>query len=160
MSEKLKNGLIKQENGCGLYAIANACNLPEFITPERLEISKNGNTFGQLSKWLQDDGHPFCIDVLYYNHEGKNIPSKFFGYHTIHEDNNPMPVLFNVQSCEKCKRHLIGGWLHHDGKLTVFDSLKNEPFETRLYKLNQMYEYVFGFLFLMSVETGDYIFIG
>lgn len=154
--------MIKQKNGygCGLYAIANACNIPGFITNERLEKSKDGNNIGQLSKWLQDDGNPFYIDVLYYNHEGKNIPSQFYGYHTVQEDNNPMPVLFNVQSCEQCKRHLIGGLLHHDGKITVFDSLKDEPFETRLYKLNTMYEYVFGFFILMSVETGDYIFMG
>ena len=31
----------KQPYGCGLYAVANACNLDNFITDERLEKSKN-----------------------------------------------------------------------------------------------------------------------
>jgi len=38
----------KQPYGCGLYAVANACNLDNFITDERLEKSKNGNVIGQL----------------------------------------------------------------------------------------------------------------
>lgn len=154
--------MIKQETGygCGLYAIANACHLHKFITDKRLELSKeNGNTIGQLSKWLQDDGNPFYVEVLYYNHEGKNIPNYFNSYRPVSEKYSLLPVLFNVQSCEKCKRHMIGAWLYPDGRLKVFDSLKDEPFETRLYKLNQMYEYVFGFFILASVETGDYVFI-
>ena len=36
----------KQPYGCGLYAVANACNLDNFITEERLEKSKNGNVIG------------------------------------------------------------------------------------------------------------------
>lgn len=36
----------KQPYGCGLYAVANACNLDNFITPERLEKSKSGNVIG------------------------------------------------------------------------------------------------------------------
>lgn len=50
-----------QPYGCGLYAVANACNLDNFITEERLEKSKTGNVIGQLSKWMQDDGHPFIL---------------------------------------------------------------------------------------------------
>jgi hypothetical protein len=38
----------KQPYGCGLYAVANACNLKNFITEERLEASKKGNVIGQL----------------------------------------------------------------------------------------------------------------
>ena len=44
----------KQPYGCGLYAVANACDLDNFITDERLEKSKNGNVIGQLSKWMQE----------------------------------------------------------------------------------------------------------
>ncbi len=32
-----------QPYGCGLCAVANACNLDNFITEERLEKSKTGN---------------------------------------------------------------------------------------------------------------------
>jgi len=75
----------KQPYGCGLYAAANACNLDNFITDERLEKSKNGNVIGQLSKWMQDDGHQFYIDSLYYNHVGKKLPTSALYYKPVGE---------------------------------------------------------------------------
>ena len=45
----------KQDNpwGCGMYAVANACKLDNFVTDSRLQESKeHGNRIGQLSKWL------------------------------------------------------------------------------------------------------------
>lgn len=39
----MKNKYIqKTPYGCGMYAVANALNLPNFVTEERLEKSKNG----------------------------------------------------------------------------------------------------------------------
>jgi len=147
----------KQGYGCGLYAVSNALNLDNFITDDRLEKSKRGNVLGQLSKWMQYDGNPFCIDSLYYNHEGKRLPNSALHYKPI--DNPLLPVLINVQFSDNGKRHLIGGKIDRENNLYLYDSLKEEPEKTTLSKVNKQYYRVFGLFIFMSVETGDYVFI-
>jgi len=151
----------KQKNnyGCGLYAVANACNLDNFITPLRLEKSKKGNVIGQLSKWMQEDGLPYYIDTLYYNHIGKKLPSSALGYKPNGDGIDFLPVLLNVRYSEKSKNHLIGGKISKDGVLYLYDSLKDEMIETTLAKTNKMYYNVYGLFIFMSVESGDYVFI-
>ena len=149
----------KQPWGCGLYAVANACNLDDFVTEERLEISKNGNVIGQLSKWMQDDGLPFYIDTLYYNHTGKNLPQSALSYHPIGESVEFLPVLINVQLSEEGKRHMVGGKIDKEQNLYLYDSLDEEMQVTTLSKVNKKYYRVFGLFIFMSVENGDYVFI-
>ena len=80
--------------GCGLYAIANLFHLDNYITDERLEISKKGLVIGQLSKWLQDDGNNFYVDNWYYNHEGGKLPKKLFCIPKIlKNESNSQPLL-------------------------------------------------------------------
>ena len=117
----------KRGYGCGLYAVSNALNLDNFITDDRLEKSKRGNVLGQLSKWMQDDGNPFCIDSLYYNHEGKRLPNSALHYKPI--DNPLLPVLINVQFSDNGKRHLIGGKIDRENNLYLYDSLKRRTRE-------------------------------
>jgi len=149
----------KQGYGCGLYAVANACNLDNFITDKRLEDSKIGNTIGQLSKWLQDDGNPFYIEVLYYNHQGKKLPQSALKYIPMGENVSLLPVLINVRYTEGGKNHLIGGKIDKAGILYLYDSLKDDMIETTLSKVNKMYHNVYGLFILAGVETGDYVFI-
>lgn len=153
--------MLKQKNGygCGLYAVANACNNTEFVTEDRLETSKNGNRIGQLSKWLQEDGNDFYIEVLYYNHLGKKLPNSALGYKPKGENIVCMPMLLNVRYSEEGKNHLVGGKLLKDGTFILYDSLKEEPIYTTLRKVNQMYHTVYGLFILSSVTTGDYVFI-
>lgn len=149
----------KQPYGCGLYAVANACNLDGFITEERLEKSKGGNVIGQLSKWMQEDGNPFYIDTLYYNHVGKKLPSTALGYRPIGEEINFLPILINVRFSDEGKNHLIGGKISKDGVLFLYDSLKEEMIETTLSKVNKMYHHVYGLHLFMAVDDGSYVFI-
>jgi hypothetical protein len=149
----------KQPYGCGLYAVANACNLDNFITDERLEKSKNGNVIGQLSKWMQDDGHQFYIDSLYYNHAGKKLPTSALDYKPVGEGLDFLPVLINIQYSEEGKRHLVGGKIDKDKNLYLYDSLAEEMEVTTLGKVNRKYHRVFGLFLFMCVETGDYVFI-
>ncbi len=149
----------KQPYGCGLYAVANACNLDNFITDERLEKSKKGNVIGQLSRWMQDDGMDFYIDVLYYNHTGKKMPLSALNYVPKGEDVNFLPILINVRFSENGLNHLIGGKIAKDGTLYLYDSLKEEMIETTLKKVNKMYHHVYGLFIFMSVEDGSYVFI-
>ena len=97
----------KQPYGCGLYAVANACNLENFITEERLEASKKGNVIGQLSKWMQEDGHPFYIDTLYYNHVGKKLPASALEYVPKGEGVNFLPILINVRFSDEGKNRSL-----------------------------------------------------
>jgi len=151
--------MLRQENayGCGLYAVANAANMPQFITPERLEISKKGNVIGQLSKWMQDDGTPFYIDAMYYNHFGKKLPTNHVALRVMGEANY-LPVIINVQFTEEGKRHLVGAKIDKQGKLYLYDSLKEDVVETTLAKVNKMYYKVFGLFIFMTLD-GDYLFI-
>jgi hypothetical protein len=149
----------KQPYGCGLYAVANACNLDSFITPERLEKSKTGNVIGQLSKWMQEDGHPFYIDALYYNHLGKKLPTSALHYIPNGEGITFLPVLINVRYRENGLNHLIGGKIDKEGTLYLYDSLKEDIIETTLKKVNRMYHHVYGLFIFMGVDNGDYVFI-
>lgn len=150
----------KQPYGCGLFAVANACNLDNFITEERLEKSKTGNVIGQLSKWMQEDGLPFYIDVLYYNHAGKKLPPSALDYRPSGGDEITfLPVLINVRYSEEGKNHLIGGKIDKEGKLYLYDSLKEDVIETTLKKVNRMYHHVYGLFIFMGVDKGQYVFI-
>lgn len=149
----------KQPWGCGLYAVANACNLDNFITEERLEKSKTGNVIGQLSKWMQEDGHPFYIDTLYYNHVGKKLPKTALDYKPVGEGIHFLPVLITVRFSDEGKNHLVGGKIAKDGTLYLYDSLKDEMIETTMKQVNKMYHHVYGLFLFMGVETGDYVFI-
>jgi hypothetical protein len=149
----------KQPWGCGLYAVANACNLDNFVTTERLELSKNGNFIGQLSKWMQDDGHPFYIDVLYYDHNGIKLPDSALHYIPVGEGIHFLPVLINCRFSDKGKNHLVGGKIDQNGKLYLYDSLKEDIIETTLKDINNMYHHVYGLFIFLGVENGKYVFI-
>lgn len=149
----------KQPYGCGLYAVANACNLKNFVTEDRLEKSKNGNVIGQLSKWLQEDGNPIYIDALYYSHLGKKLPNSALSYVPMGEGVEYLPVLLNVRFSDEGKNHLVGGKIGKDGTLYLYDSLGEGMIETTLKKVNKMYHHVYGLFLFMSVEDGSYVFI-
>lgn len=151
----------KQSNpwGCGLYAVANACNLNDFITEERLELSKSGNRIGQLSQWLKDDGHQFYIDVLYYNHLGKKLPRTSLYYRPLGDEIYFLPILINVRFSDDGKNHMVGGKISKDGTLYLYDSLQDEIVKTSLQKLNMRYHNVFGLFVFVGLENGNYCFI-
>lgn len=149
----------KQNWGCGLYAVANACNLDGFITEERLEKSKTGNNIGQLSKWMQDDDNPFYIDVLYYDHLGEKLPEQALFYRPQGENDIYLPILLNVRYSSEGLNHMIGGKIAKDGTLYLYDSLKEEEVVTTLKEVNEMYHNVYGLFCFLGVENGDYVFI-
>lgn len=143
--------------GCGLYAVANSLNLDNFITEERLSLSKkHGNTIGQLSKWLQEDGNNFAIDVLYYNHSGEKLPEEALSYRP--EGSDYLPVMINVQYSEDGLRHMVGGLIDIKGCLILMDSLADDIEVTNLKEVNDKYKRVFGLFIFMDAMTGDYVF--
>lgn len=153
--------MIKQKTkyGCGLYAVANATNNPDFVTPERLEASKGGNIIGQLSKWMQEDGQNFYIEVLYYNHLGTKLPKEALGYTPSGENIMLLPILLNVRFSDEGKNHLVGGQISKDGTLHLFDSLNEDIVTTTLWEINDLYHHVYGIFIFADVDTGDYAFI-
>ena len=149
----------KQPYGCGLYAVANACNLDNFITEERLQKSKKGNVIGQLSRWMQEDGMDFYIDTLYYDHVGKKLPETALNYVPIGDNIIFLPILINVRYSENGINHLIGGKIAKNGTLYLYDSLKENMIETTLREVNEMYHHVYGLFLFMGIEDGSYVFI-
>lgn len=149
----------KQAHGCGLYAVAHAANFENFITDERMGLSRGGNTIGQLSKWIQEDGHGMYIETLYYNHVGKKLPVSALRYTPNGEGVSLLPVLINVRYSEEGKNHLIGGKIDKLGTLYLYDSLKENVIQTTLSKVNRMYHHVYGLFIFADVNDGSYAFI-
>jgi len=151
----------KQKNsyGCGMYAVANACNLKTFVTPERLEISKGvGNLTGMLDRWMQSDGLTFYMQALYYDAKSDKIPSSYTEF-SISGEILAMPLVFCVLLSEKGLSHMIGCHLDKLGSLYVYDSLKKDVFETTIIGLNDHYHSVFGMYGFCDIHTGEYAFI-
>ena len=147
-----------QAFGCGMYAVANALNLPSFVTPERLEASKTGNRKGQLDRWMQEDGMDWYIEALYYDHVGKKLPETALSYKPVGEDIIVLPILLNVRFTEGGLNHLVGARIDTDGVGILFDSLKKEPLTMTLREMNEHYPICYG-LFIFSHISGDYVFI-
>jgi hypothetical protein len=121
--------LLKQTYGygCGLYSVANALCMPAFITPERLEESRDGNKFMQLNKWLLDDKTVFQIFPLYYRNgvEFMTPNLKLDVKKCPNIEYYPILITYNIKDCSM--NHMIA--LHYcaDRSVTVWDSGKNEP---------------------------------
>lgn len=150
--------MLKQSNGygCGMYAVANALALDNYATEARLEESREkGNVIGQLSRWLQQDGHDATIDVFWYDHYGKKLPETYFKFKV--SECRAALFMFNVTLTEKGKRHMIAAHLMSNGNLIVCDSLRSEPFTTTIAEINNHYHTVFGFFCFMNLK-GDYLF--
>ena len=141
--------------GCGLYAVANALELNDFVTDDRLEISKKGVNNGQLSNYLQEDGNDLFIDVLYCDTFQSRIPNDWTDL-VISGENEYMPLLIQCELNEKY--HLISAKLFQDKSIEIADSLKNEVFKCSLSDINKMYEKVVGLYSFNHLETGEYVF--
>jgi len=149
----------KTPYGCGMYAIANAFNMPDFITEKRLQESKSGNRLGQLTKWVQEDGNDFYLEVLYYDHNGLKLPESATKYKPIGEEILSFPVLIEVRYSEEGKNHMIGGKIFDDGTLYLYDSLKEEMTMTTLSGVNELYHNVYGLFCMCDMVTGEWIFL-
>ena len=105
---------IYQQNtpyGCGMYSVANALNIDNFISEERLEQSKAGNTIYQLNKWLEESGYNYNIECMYYtvsqNKEslhGIVLPKEINFYSD--SETKILPLLLNVQKNRQFKKSL------------------------------------------------------
>jgi hypothetical protein len=142
--------------GCGLYSVSNALNLKNFVTLERLEISKKGNTNGQLSKWLQEDGLDISIDSFYYDHVGESLPDTHLYYYP-EQEGVYLPLLINVKLSEEGKRHLVACLINKNGDMFLMDSLKKEVVKAKLCDINNMYHSVFGLFVFMYNSDGNYV---
>lgn len=71
--------MIKQSTkyGCGMYAVANACNMPDFVTPDRLEASKGGIVSASYQSGYRMTDTLFtsmcCIVICTKTQEGSRI---------------------------------------------------------------------------------------
>lgn len=153
--------MLTQENGygCGMYSVANVLNLENFITGERLELSKTGNNIGQLTNWLFQDGHSFCIDTLKYTGKLISLPKIDLKF-----ESNVLywPALISIQATKE-KNHMIGIKVHNGGRsgqtIEVCDSLLDEPFY--LYdwaELKYRYPKVYGLFSFRDFYNKDIFF--
>jgi len=152
----------KTPYGCGMYAVANALGLDNYVTPERLEQSKNGNTINQINKWLEESGYAYNIECIYYtvceNKEtlhGIVLPKEINFYSDKKE--KTLPLLLNVKKSENSKAHLIGGLLTNE-YVILLDSLNDEPLIVKWDEINKHYDFCYGVWIFQSQEnTSGYI---
>lgn len=143
--------------GCGMYAVAHAMNLDSYVTPERLEESKKGNTFWQLNKWLEQDGHKFNLDSVYFFIDGEKLPEKACEYAPINEAKG-WPVLLEVRYKEGGLSHLVAGIVLPNKQLIVMDSLKDDLLITSLDQINNDYYQVYGLHGFQCQDTHKWMF--
>lgn len=145
--------------GCGMYAVANALNLDNYATNERLLESKQGNLISKLTKWLIEDGQNLGVDILYYNHKGGKLPDDATDYVPIGEDVNLLPVMLAVRFSENGLNHMVGGKLDKNGTLFLYDSTKEYVIETTLKEVNNLYHEVYGLYLFLDIDSGAYAFM-
>jgi len=148
--------MITQKNGygCGLYAVANALDLKDYVNTERLDESKKGVTNFELSTYLQEDGLNLYIDVLYCDTFKSALPKDWTEL-KLSGDNNCMPIL--IQCVVNEKYHLVGAKLFQDGKIELMDSLKDGKLKCTLSDVNTMYEKVVGLYSFNHLKNADYV---
>lgn len=152
--------MLKQStpSGCGMYAVANALNMPEIATEERLkQCSEFGNMTGQLDKWIQEAGKSFYMQPLFYDGGANIIPDHHTSLSV--EGCICMPLVLCCTLSDGGLSHMIGASLMVNGVLVVYDSLKSEPFYTTLPEVHNHYNSVFGLFAFCDIHTGDYAFI-
>lgn len=154
--------MLTQEHGygCGMYAVANVLNIPDFVTPERLEASKAGNNIGQLTNWLFQDKHEYWIDTLKYTSKLITLPS--IEMKEPSSEGIYWPALISIQATRK-KNHMIGIKVHNGGRsgqtVEVCDSLLDEPFYLEDWKaLKAYYPKVYGLFSFRDFYNKDIFF--
>jgi hypothetical protein len=154
--------LLKQEYGygCGVYSIANALNYADFITDERLEQSKCGNNVGQLTKWLNDDGHNMFIDTIKYTGRLISLPKMWW---RLDETCAYFPMLISVPATRTIN-HMIAikgypEWTlprSEKAPIEVCDSLLDEPFWMESWDdLKKKYPKVYGLFCFRNFENKE-----
>lgn len=121
--------MLKQEYkySCGVYSVANALNIPEFVTSSRLEESKDGNGVMQLNKWLLDDKNLVQIFPLYYKNGIEFTTPNLKLDMKKCPDIEYYPILITYDIKKSSMNHMIA--LHYcaDKSVVVFDSCNDEP---------------------------------
>lgn len=145
--------------GCGMYAVANALNLNNYATNERLIESKQGNLISKLTKWLIEDGQNLGVDILYYNHKGGKLPEDAMDYVPIGEDVNLLPVMLAVRFSDESLNHMVAGKVDKSGTLFLYDSMKENVIKTTLREVNNLYHEVYGLYLFLDIDNGSYAFI-
>lgn len=110
--------------GCGMYAVANALQKPDFACGDRLAESRGGNTIYQLNTWLSQD--ELYLDPLYFNTCGvPKLPSEIA---TIvpDDESETLPIVLSVKKTHDSKVHMIAAHLTKNGYIEFFDSLRSK----------------------------------
>jgi len=146
--------------GCGMYSVANALNLSNYATDERLaESKKHGNLICHLNDWIKEDGHGVYLQPLFYDTHLNEIPKSWYDL-SISGEVLAMPLIFCVTLTENGLSHMIAGQLDKEGRLFIKDSLKLHEYETTIKELSKKYHSVFGMYAFCDCINGNYAFIG
>ena len=130
--------MLKQENGygCGLYAVANALNYPNFVTDERIELSKTGNNVAQLTRWLYEDGYD--IFIFTERIDGRYVEMPKFSW-SLREEDSHIPFLVNLYATQE-NNHLIALRGYADQSIDIIDSCENDMVRVSgIDNISQMY---------------------
>ena len=154
--------MLKQQYGygCGMYAVANALNMPGFATDERLKESKKGNNIGQLSNWLFKDGHDVWIDTLKYTGRPTTLPKIEVA---LAENVVYWPALISIPLA-RGRNHMIALKVTNECRsskaVEVLDSLLDEPIYLADWnEVKEIYPKVYGFFCFRDFNNQDIFFI-
>ncbi len=116
--------------GSGLFAVANAIEMPEFLRPERMEYAKLGLTFFDLSTFLfQDTGGQMILDPFWVDYRKGCRPPKWVREMRFPLDKQTgyVPMVFGTIRKGANSVHMVSGRIQPDDTFVLFDSLEGSP---------------------------------
>ena len=144
--------MVKQHTywGCGLYAVTNALDMPDFVTDKRLEISKpRGNNITQLTKWLNEDGYDWFILAEYVTGRYFKMPKLYPSSYIDEGTYAPYIIQYPI---DKNRHHMIAVRGHAD-RLQVFDSCTDEAVYFDLAGFREQYPKIAAVYAFVDCET-------
>lgn len=115
--------------GSGIYAIANALDMPTFLTAQRLIDSAPAITPFELSVMLLEDTKDLLLDPIWVDYtDGTTMPEWIDNIEVQYNKKTMfIPFLIGVKVNETANIHFVSGRKQADGTFVLFDSLKGSP---------------------------------
>lgn len=141
--------------GCGLFSVANAFNMGEFITPPRVRESINGNNIFQLSTWLIEDSKNMYISPFYATCFDQPLSKELTGLYNM--DGQHTPLLISGMYKRGQLQHMVCAMLDSKSILTILDSYTGIVTEIPFSNIETFFEVVNGIYGFVDNTSHDFI---
>lgn len=147
-----------QKYGCGLYAIANLLGDERLIDEVELKKTKIGMTNGLINKVLINSGREYFVDTLFFTLEqNMKIPEDLMLLRPL--EGYIFPMLIEIKETKDSLNHVVAVHVYSNGEMTVFDSVKENPYKTTLKYFCESQFRVYGLHGISEIYGGERVFL-